>query len=228
MEQSGPLQPVASFSANAPHESVYTGRTIICGMSNGSPFIAYRLSSRSFTKRYLRLVDPQRVAVLPTQEQEDTIVAARFIYYDCMIHQAKGVIVTNGLQTESIATKIKRGTPPLDALVLGMLSWDYEDDAVATPRISAFLSTSDQPEVYLAVVRRDGLQVERLSLKNGTAYLLSTSIYSTIDSHGFNWNTGQDINERAQLILDGSLPVRLYHALGVAVWQNGGFAVLNQ
>ena len=48
---------------------MYVGRIITVGMSNGKPFIGYRVSSRSFPNRIAKIVD-DKVQIWPLDEED--------------------------------------------------------------------------------------------------------------------------------------------------------------
>jgi IMP cyclohydrolase len=113
-------------------QPVYRGRYIAIGKLAG-PTALYRVSSRSFPNRRIDLVG-DTAQVVPTEKAE--MSDNPFISYRCYTQVAPDtVVVSNGSQIDQIVSKLRRGCPMKDALMLSLLANDFEDDGHATPRI---------------------------------------------------------------------------------------------
>ncbi|MHB9033424.1 MAG: IMP cyclohydrolase, partial [Anaerolineae bacterium] len=133
---------------------MYIGRFVVAGRTaSGSFYLGYRVSSRSFPNRFIKLYE-NRAAVLPTADAAAT--DNPYVSYNCFRAAAQVAVIGNGSQVDPIFDKLTTGYPPRDALALIMLALDYEHDAYNTPRIGAVLDTS-QNVAYLAFVGRDKL-----------------------------------------------------------------------
>ena len=131
------------------------------------------------------------------------------------------MVCANGSHADNIAVKLKRGLPPFDALALGLLSWDYEDDTPGTPRIAAILDLAEPANIELGIVRPGGLQVERLPLQENRAYILATNAYRTIDGNSFEWQT-VGAGSIAQRVLTGDFmpQIQLSQPIAAVAWQD--------
>jgi len=154
---------------------MYVGRIVSVGKTaDGQLCAAYRVSSRSFPNRSA-VVGNGKVSIVPKPGFESDIFKNPYIAYNCVRIVCDGAVavVTNGGQTDFIAEKMAGGMSARDALILTSFSMDYEKDDYNTPRISAVVDKRSD-EGWLAVVRHDGLQVERIALKNGFQWHLAT------------------------------------------------------
>lgn len=141
---------------------MYVGRIVGVGQTNGKPFAAYRVSSRSFPNRRAQVEDGV-ASVGPTDPSD--LAENPYIAYNCL-RTANGVaVVSNGSHTDPIAEKIEMGYPARDALTLSLLAMDYEKDHLKTPRIAG---TSSKEESYLGIVTHDKILVEEV---RGTALI---------------------------------------------------------
>jgi IMP cyclohydrolase len=118
---------------------VYRGRYIAIGKL-GVPTALYRVASRSFPNRRID-VEGAVAQVVPSDNAEKT--GNPFISYRCYIQTAPDtVVVANGSQIDQVVSKLRRGCPMKDALMLALLANDFEDDGHATPRIVGALQGS--------------------------------------------------------------------------------------
>ena len=105
---------------------MYTGRILSIGMnSDGKPFAAYRVSSRSFPNRQCLKFDT-RAAIVPKEGFEKDIYENTYITYNCLRIVRDTAIVSNGSHTDVIADKISLGMNIKDAKMLDD-SIEYDD-----------------------------------------------------------------------------------------------------
>ena len=169
---------------------MYTGRILSIGMnSDGKPFAAYRVSSRSFPNRQCLKFD-KRAAVVPIEGFEKDIFKNTYIAYNCIRIERGMAIVSNGSQTDVIADKIALGMNIKDALAYSLLTMDYEKDDYNTPRIAGVVaSSSDENEYscYIGIVNDKKLLVEEVPY--GEAAFISTYGSQAPDPVEFDANT---------------------------------------
>ena len=154
---------------------MYIGRIVSVAMTNsGRLCVGYRVSSRSFPNR-TALIGNRKVSILPKSGHESDIQKNPYIAYNCLrvVCDGEVAVMTNGSQTDPIAEKIDQGMPVRDALVLTCLMLDYEKDQYNTPRICAVADKVDNTG-WLAVVREDGLEVQRMNLSPGSYFYVAT------------------------------------------------------
>ena len=154
---------------------MYTGRILSTGMNtDGKPFVAYRVSSRSFPNRQCRKFE-NRAAIVPKEGFEKDIFENTYIAYNCVRFARNMAIVSNGSQTDVIADKLALGMNIKDALAYSLLTMDYEKDDYHTPRIAAVVTSSDNEdeyECYVGIVNDKKLLVEQIPF--GDAAFIST------------------------------------------------------
>ena len=92
-----------------------------------------------------------------------------YISYNCIKIVGDKAVVSNGSHTDMIADKLELGYPGRDALVLSLLTADYERDEYNTPRIAAAF---DGEELYMGIIMKDKLSVEKIL--EGESRLIST------------------------------------------------------
>ena len=154
---------------------MYVGRIVsVAQTTDGRLCATYRVSSRSFPNR-TAVIGAGKVSILPKPGYELDVQKNPYIAYNCVRVVCGGAVavVTNGSQTDPIAEKMDQGMPARDALTLASLALDYEKDSYNTPRISAVVDRRDESG-WLAIVRHDGIQVERIPLKPGRLWYVAT------------------------------------------------------
>ena len=152
---------------------MYLGRIVAIGMTrSGKTAAMYRVSSRSFPNREAVEINGQ-ISILPRAGFESDLRKNPYISYNCVRIAGEWAVATNGSQTDPIVEKIAAGTPPRDAIALGLLAMDYEKDSLDTPRIVAAVSCR-RPSGFLGIVRKDALLVREFILKPGDIRYLST------------------------------------------------------
>ena len=179
---------------------MYTGRILSTGMNcDGKPFIAYRVSSRSFPNRQCLKYDG-RAAVVPIEGFEKDIFKNAYIAYNSIRIVDGAAIVSNGSQTDVIADKIALGMNIRDALAYSLLTMDYEKDDYNTPRIAAAVTSTDKEdeyECYIGIVNDKKILVEQVPY--GEAAFISTYGSQVPDKVDFEAKTSL---EAAKFIFD--------------------------
>lgn len=179
---------------------MYTGRILSVGMNcEGKPFIAYRVSSRSFPNRQCLKYDG-RAAVVPIEGFEKDIFKNAYIAYNSIRIVDGAAIVSNGSQTDVIADKIALGMNLRDALAYSLLTMDYEKDDYNTPRIAAAVTSTAEEgeyECYIGIVNDKKILVEQVPY--GEAAFISTYGSQVPDKVDFEAKTA---TEAAKFIFD--------------------------
>ena len=164
---------------------MYTGRILSTGMNtDGKPFVAYRVSSRSFPNRQCLKFD-NRAAIVPKEGFEKDVFESIYISYNCIRIERGMAIVSNGSQTDVIADKIALGMNIKDALAYSLLTMDYEKDDYNTPRIAAVVTSTtdeDEYECYIGIVNDNKLLVEQIPYgKAGFISTYGSQVYDFVD-----------------------------------------------
>lgn len=154
---------------------MYVGRILSIGMNKkGKPFVAYRVSSRSFPNRQCRSFK-DGAAIIPKEGFEKDIFKNTYIAYNCVRIVDDIAIISNGSHTDVIADKISVGMNIKDALAYSLLTMDYEKDDYNTPRIAGVVTSSsneDEYEAYIGIVTDYKVLVEKVRF--GEAAYIST------------------------------------------------------
>jgi IMP cyclohydrolase len=150
---------------------VYCGRLVgVFRDPAGRLGVAYRVSSRSFpNRRAVKLPDGARIDPIDPAE----LAANPYIAYRCLRHAEALAVASNGSHTDAVFERIAAGMPPRDAIALALLAFDYEHDALNTPRIVAAVARGS-PRGYLGTVRASGLAVEEIELAPGRVWFVAT------------------------------------------------------
>jgi len=150
---------------------MYVGRFLLAGRSSeGEPYAAYRVSSRSFPNRKVVETDAG-VSVVPEEGHETDVFDNPYIGYNCIRVAGDKLVATNGSHTDPAAEKIAMGYPAREALALSLLSLDFEKDDYDTPRIAA---TASRDAIFLGIARRDAVLVREFEAEPGEAMLVAT------------------------------------------------------
>lgn len=150
---------------------MYIGRFVVLGRtSRGEWYLGYRVSSRSFPNRTIR-VEPDRAIVVPTADAPPS--GNPYISYNCLRAHQGVVVVANGSHVDPIIDKVKIGYGLRDAMALSLLALDYEHDQYNTPRIAAGLDAAGG-NAYLGIVAEDKVMVRREHVSPGEATLIAT------------------------------------------------------
>lgn len=157
-------------------ESLYCGRFVgVCRTKAGACGVFYRVSSRSFPNR-TAVAAPGGALIVPRDPREAEVNP--YIAYRCLRCGGGAAVASNGSHTDALFERIAAGMPPRDAFALVLLAFDYEHDQLDTPRIAACIAGD---AAYLGIVRRTGLQVERIELAPGAARFVATYELDRID-----------------------------------------------
>lgn len=165
----------------------YVGRIVLIGHSEGLPFAAYRVSSRSFPDR-IAVTKFDSVSVTPKNIKD--LSKNPYISYNCIKVIGDIAIVTNGSHTEPLAEKIECGYPPRDATALTLLAMDYEKDKYKTPRIAGVIDKNGKG--CLGIVQAEGLKVKEFKLEE-EAFLIATYEKTDFERLHVKGSTATDI-----------------------------------
>jgi IMP cyclohydrolase len=202
---------------------MYIGRIVSVALTkDGRLCGAYRVSSRSFPNR-TAVVKPDKVSIIPKPGFESDIQKNPYIAYNCarIVCGGQVAVVTNGSQTDSIAEKIDSGMTPRDALTLSSLILDFEKDAYDTPRISGVVDKRDGAG-WLAIVRRDGIEVRKTSLAPGKFFYVATYEENRVSDAQTGAYDADDVNAACEFILrKGVFAERDNPVTAVAAMANG-------
>ena len=145
---------------------MYLGRIISAGKTeDGKPYVAYRVSSRSFPNRQVKVLEDE-AAIIPKEGFETDIFKNSYIAYDCVKVLDDIAVISNGSQTNPIADKIAIGMNIRDAVVKG-----NEDDF----------------EAYIGIVTDSKVLVEKI--EDGKAQFISTYEKNTPEDVVFSAET---------------------------------------
>jgi IMP cyclohydrolase len=174
---------------------MYLGRILAVGSNKEGNFVAYRVSSRSFPNRMVKIFE-DRAAIIPKEGHETDIFKNPYIAYNCIRIVNDIAVVSNGAHTDIIAEKIASGMNMRDSIALTLLTMDYEKDDFNTPRIAG--ATSLDGESYLGIVTHEGIIVEKVRPEE--ACYIST--YEHIKPNYVEFICS-DAEDAAQFIYDG-------------------------
>ena len=138
--------------------------------SDGKPFVAYRVSSRSFPNRQC-LKFENRAAIVPKEGFEKDIFENTYINLGLNCHHMN----------------IK------DAIAYSLLTMDYEKDDYNTPRIAAGVTSTtkqDEYECYIGIANDKKILVEQVPY--GDAVFISTYGSQVHDLVEFDAKTAAD------------------------------------
>jgi IMP cyclohydrolase len=197
---------------------MYVGRIVVVGKTD-RPFVAYRVSSRSFPNRGARIT-PEGVAIQPLDPSE--VEKNPYIAYNCIRVSGRGVVVSNGSHTDSIYDRLDAGLSPEEALRSVLEEMGFERDQYNTPRIAGIVT---HDHAYLGIVRADGLEVAGFPLKEGSCRLICTYELDRIEDveHPFCASNAQDA---AKFVVHGGFFDALEQPICAAAWLDG-LAVYN-
>ena len=184
---------------------MYIGRIVcVARTSDGRLCAAYRVSSRMFPNR-TAVVSDAKVSIIPKPGHEGDIMKNPYIAYNCVriVNDGAVAVVTNGSHTDPIAEKIALGSPVRDALAAVSLSMDFEKDQYDTPRISAVVDRRDD-SAWLAIVRRDGLEVRSVKPAPGEYAYIATYEENTLTAPQAGF-TPADSEQACAFMLNGGV-----------------------
>jgi IMP cyclohydrolase len=152
---------------------MYVGRVVAIGRSvDGDPVAAYRVSSRSFRDRRVR-VAPDAVDVVPRVGFEEQTQANPYVSYRCLRLVAGCAIAGNGSHVDPIAERVAAGAVANEAIAEVLEEMGFERDEQRTPRIVG-LVCQGRSGGWLGVVRHDALLVEHFELELAEVLYVAT------------------------------------------------------
>ena len=133
----------------------YPGRVIIIGRSQKvDTVVMYAITGRSPSSQARRLIideSNKTIFVKPTDEETLKTGQPELLVYSSVIYN-KGLVVSNGKQTDSVREALDLQKRPADILLKGLETWDYEpDEPNYTPRISGCVTDKG---AALSVIKR--------------------------------------------------------------------------
>ena len=197
---------------------MYVGRIVAVGKTD-RPFVAYRVSSRSFPNRVARITDVG-VAIQPLDPED--MKRNPYIAYNCIRVSRNGVVVSNGSHTDPIFEKLESGVEPETALQQTLEEMGYERDDFNTPRIAGIVTDKVG---YVATIRADGFEVASFELKDNSCQVICTYEMDRIQGDGHPF-AAQTALEAAEYVVDGGIFADLELPICAAAWM-GELAVLN-
>jgi IMP cyclohydrolase len=174
---------------------MYLGRILAVGSTKIGKFVAYRVSSRSFPNRMVKVFD-ERAVIVPKEGHEKDVFKNPYIAYNCIRIVNDIAIVSNGSHTDVIAEKISSGMNIRDSIALALLTMDYEKDDFNTPRIAG--ATTLKGDSYIGIVTKNDLIVEKV--RDNEACYISTYEHTKPNYVEFICTDAEDA---AQFIYDG-------------------------
>lgn len=197
---------------------MYVGRIVVVGKTN-RPFVAYRVSSRSFPNRVARIVG-NTVSIQPIDPED--VKKNPYIAYNCIRVENDLAVVSNGSHTDPIFEEIQKGTPPDLAIQRVLSDMGYEKDDYNTPRIVGVV-TDDHG--FLGIVRADALEVGTFDLAQNSCRIICTYELNRLDnkSYPFVASSALDI---AKYVVEGGIFKEFEHPVCSASWA-GELAVFN-
>lgn len=198
---------------------MYVGRIVVVGKAR-DPFVAYRVSSRSFPNRVARITDAG--AAIQPLDPED-IKKNPYISYNCIRVSANGVVVSNGSHTDGIYEKLEAGVPPDSALQQVLSEMGYEHDDYNTPRIAGIIDPSGNG--FLGTVRADGLDIAAFSLEDNRCRLLCTYEIDRPQNRNYPFVANSPL-DAARFVVDGGVFADFEQPVCAAAWM-GELAVYN-
>lgn len=197
---------------------MYVGRIVAVGKTD-KPFVAYRVSARSFPNRVARITEAG-VAIQPLDPED--MKRNPYIAYNCVRVSDKGVVVSNGTQTDPIFEKIEAGVPPDVALQQVLSEMGYEKDDFNTPRIAGVVTDSVG---FIGIVRIDGVEISSFELEDNSCHVICTYEMDRVESKGHPF-VAESADEAAKYVVDGGIFKDLELPICSAAWM-GSLAVYN-
>lgn len=191
---------------------MYVGRIVAVGKTS-RPFVAYRVSSRSFPNRVARITDTC-VAIEPLDPED--IKKNPYIAYNCIRVSRKGVVVSNGAHTDAIFERLESGTAPDVALQSVLSEMGYEKDDYNTPRIAGVVT---QNVGFLGTVRVDGVELSSFELDENSAHVICTYELDRVESRGHPF-VAETAQQAARYIVDGGMFRNLEQPVCSAAWMD--------
>ena len=189
---------------------MYVGRIVVVGKTS-RPFVAYRVSSRSFPNRVARMTG-DGVAIQPLDPEE--VKRNPYIAYNCIRMSRQGVVVSNGTHTDPIFEQLERGIAPKDALECVLAEMGYERDDFNTPRIAGIVTRETG---YLGIARIDAVEVTSFALVAQSCRVICT--YEKDHLEGINYPfAAVDAEQAARFVVDDGIFAGFAQPICSAAW----------
>ena len=189
---------------------MYVGRIVAVGKTS-QPFVAYRVSSRSFPNRVARITDVG--AAIQPLDPED-MKKNPYIAYNCVRVSDMGIVVSNGSHTDPIFEKVGSGTAPDVALQTVLTEMGYEKDDYNTPRIAGVVT---EDTGYIGTVRADAVEVSSFELEDNSCHVICTYEMDRVESKGYPF-LAETAVEAAEYIVDGGIFAEMEKPICAAAW----------
>ena len=203
---------------------MYVGRIVAVGRNRDGKLAAmYRVSSRSFPNRTATIAEGS-ISIVPREGHLADVFKNPYIAYRCVKIVGDVAIATNGSHTDPIAEKVASGMSVRDAMVMSLLTLDYEKDDYNTPRIASAVKAGADTG-FLGVVRHDGINVHELPLEPNTCFYLATYEINNVSVDQKDTFDVSSADEAAKYVIDGGAFADLEKPItsAVAFERDGGF-----
>ncbi|MCE5322751.1 IMP cyclohydrolase [bacterium] len=191
---------------------MYVGRIVAVGKTD-KPFVAYRVSSRSFPNRVARITGIG--AAIQPLDPED-MKKNPYIAYNCIRVSEKGTVVSNGSHTDPIFEKIEAGMAPDMALQTVLTEMGFEKDEYNTPRIAGVVTDTVG---YIGTVRADGVEVSSFDLENNSCHVICTYEMDRVESKCYPF-VAENASDAAKYAVDGGIFKELEKPICAAAWMD--------
>ncbi len=191
---------------------MYVGRIVAVGKTS-RPFVAYRVSSRSFPNRVARITDAG-VAIQPLDPED--MKKNPYIAYNSIRISKNGVVVSNGTHTDPIYEKLEQGVAPDDALQQVLTEMGYEKDEYNTPRIAGVVTENVG---YIGTVRADGTEISIFDLEDNSCHVICTYEMDRVQSISYPF-IAETAQEAAVYVVDGGIFADMELPICSAAWMD--------
>lgn len=197
---------------------MYVGRILAVGRTS-RPFVAYRVSSRSFPNRLARITG-DGIAIQPLDPED--LKKNPYIAYNCIRVSSNGVVVSNGTHTDAIFDRLRNGAAPDEAIQQVLSEMGYEKDELNTPRIAGVVTDTVG---FVGIVRPDATEVSIFDLEDNSCHFICTYELNRVESRGHPF-IAQSAEQAARYIFDRGLFAEMELPVCSAAWM-GELAVYN-
>lgn len=197
---------------------MYVGRIVAVGKTS-KPFVAYRVSSRSFPNRIAKITEIG-IAIQPLNPED--MKRNPYIAYNCIRVSKSGVVVSNGSHTDPIWEKLEAGVEPETALREVLADMGYEKDELNTPRIAGIVTDCMG---YIGIVRADGVESAHFALKPNLCRVICTYEMNRVEDKDYPFIAETPL-DAAKFIVNGGIFANLEKSICSAAWMEN-LAVFN-
>lgn len=191
---------------------MYVGRIVVVGKTN-RPFVAYRVSSRSFPNRVAKVVEGA-VAIQPLDPED--MKRNPYIAYNCIRVGESAVVVSNGSHTDAIFEQIQKGTSPDLAIQRVLSAMGYEKDDYNTPRIAGVIS---EDYGFIGIVREDAIEIGAFGLTENSCRIICTYELNRLDNKSYPFNASCAL-EAAKFTVEGGVFKEFENPICAAAWMD--------